>query len=101
MAGLAERIVADGFEDRSHGDGRVSWGGTWFTDQPVTWEDSSGSEGAAVVVEIPAEVAAPYRVVERYGLDPERLREWLIPANILNRYPRSIARGLSADQAGG
>lgn len=91
----AEAIVAQGFEDRGDFLTRSvrTEGGVWLSDEPLPWQ-APGLE-ATLSIEIPVEIVAGFeQPVKRKGL-----REFLVPADIVNRYgPPSIVEQEAGDQ---
>lgn len=78
----AEAIITGGFADRGDFLTRSlrAEGGVWLSDNPLPWQ-APGLE-ATLSVDIPAEVVAEFeQPVKRKGL-----REFLVPAEIVNRY---------------
>jgi len=78
----ASQILDDGFRD---GSGRYLtdrvWRGVWLSDRPL--DENEGATGNTVLfVEIPDEVVARFEWVQDIGY-----REFLLPAEIANRYP--------------
>lgn len=81
------QILREGFCD---GSGTYGLGseqtGVWFSDQPIK---PHLQPGALLAVDIPDEEAAPYEVqrdARFHGL--WKWREFLIPAKVVNKYPR-------------
>jgi len=77
----AVQILAEGFRDR---EGtymtETVHQGVWLSDRPL--DSNEGAYGDVVLfVDIPEEVVAPYEWVQDIGY-----REFLIPADIVNRY---------------
>lgn len=86
LAGLADLIIENGFDDRSPRD-TPGDPGTFFADQPVTGWDSTGSEYTTLVVDVPDDVALKHEIHDRYpGDEDSGFREFLLPAAVVNRY---------------
>ena len=93
---LAAQILAEGFRD-----GPSSFSasfsayeelrqGVWLADRVMTYGDFSHLGADVLVVEVPADVAAPYEQPEdALGLPPDMpyYRAFVIPAEVVNRYP--------------
>src|SRR5262245_8840384 len=80
----AERILRSGFRDTT---ARYltdrEWSGVWVADRPL--DNSEGASGEALVqVEIAEEILTDYEWIE----EGKPYREWLVPADILNKYGR-------------
>lgn len=82
----APAILAEGFKDAT-GNYLTSqlWTGVWVSDLPL--DENAGADGDTLLaLDIPEEEIAPYEWVQE-GLDfTPRYREFLVPANVLNRY---------------
>jgi hypothetical protein len=80
-AAVAAAILAGGFEDRGDFLTRSvrSEGGVWLSDSPLAWQ-APGLE-ATLSVEIPDRVVVDFEQPMRSGV-----REFLVPAEIVNRY---------------
>lgn len=77
----AERVLTEGFEDGGGTYGTDQWfEGVWLSDRPL--EVNDGIVGTLLMVEIPEAVIVHYEWVE----DGKLYREWLVPAEIVNRY---------------
>lgn len=79
----AEVIATEGFRD---GEGGYLTAGThrgvWMSDQPLNVNE--GAQGDVILaVEMPEDIAAPFEWTE----EGKGYREFLIPAETLNRYP--------------
>jgi hypothetical protein len=68
------------------------WTGVWLSDSPLD-EQSGGESGDAISVQIPDEIIEPYEWVDEHG----GYREFLVPAEILNRYARTVIRDWNED----
>lgn len=78
----ADAILAEGFRDATgpYMTARL-WTGVWLADRPV--DANEGVIGDTVLVlEIPEAVVKPYEWVE----EGKPYREFLVPAEIVNRY---------------
>jgi len=63
--------------------------GVWFTDSLASGGSTPSAFGSAVVA-----VSLPVPLAEgHFHTDDQGYREYLIPAIIVNRYPRRLARG--------
>jgi hypothetical protein len=84
----ADAIMVGGFQD---GKGRYmtdrEWTGVWLSEQPLD-EQSGGRSGDAIAVNIPTEIVGPWEWVE----DHKPYREFLVPADLVNQYPRTLVR---------
>jgi hypothetical protein len=89
----AEIILSDGFRD---GEGihmtRYAKQGVWVFDKPPK-EISEGPGDQWLAVDVPESELADFEWVEDGRTS---YREWLVPADILNRYPVSMASGAIA-----
>jgi hypothetical protein len=85
----AESILARGFEDRGGTFGTLNWyEGVWLSDVPLDFND--GVTGDLLTLEIPDDVIADDEWIE----ECKPFREWLVPAEMANRYPvhRAVER---------
>jgi hypothetical protein len=82
----ADNILRDGFRDGEGTYGTMNWyRGVWFSDTLL--DENEGAFGDTVfAVEMPEEVFEDYEWVE----GEKTYRESLIPAEVVNRYPRRI-----------
>jgi hypothetical protein len=87
-APTADSILADGFSDAGGYDTTDQWWeGVWLFDlRLLEGENAPGGQKLVVSVEIPPEVADRFHGAAQ-GIT---YREWLIPAAVLNRYPRAL-----------
>ena len=62
--------------------------GVWLADRSLDWNDAGfdASDLSIIEVEIPEEAVTPYEWVE----EGRSHREFLVPAEIVNRYPRNL-----------
>lgn len=78
----AEAILSGGFRD---GEGRYmtdqTWRGVWLSDRPLDANEGAWGRYLLEIV-IPEEIVAPFEWVDDEGT----YREFLIPAEIVNRY---------------
>jgi hypothetical protein len=91
----AETIFAQGFRDaRGYDSADRWWRGVWLFDLPLL-DTGRGRVGAALLirVDVPQGIADAYESVQQHAI----YREWLIPADILNQYPRVRAQDPSKD----
>jgi hypothetical protein len=84
----AHEILSEGFRDAT---GTYltenEYAGVWVADEPLSGGDGGVfGEHPYVVVDIPEEVIAEFEWVE----DLKTYREWLVPAALLNQYPRHL-----------
>ena len=80
----AEAILENGFRDVSDSEQSASeWRGVWFSDSPTGAPQNIGE--ATLEVRLPSAVAELYY----WGYD-QGYSEYLIPAAVLNAYPRTI-----------
>jgi hypothetical protein len=64
------------------------WDGVWLSDVPL--DPSEGADGVdLLVIEMPENVVEEYEWVE----EGKTYREFLIPAEVVNRYPARFADG--------
>jgi anti-sigma factor ChrR (cupin superfamily) len=82
----AAAIAEGGFRD---GEGTYGTGemfrGVWLADTPL--DDNEGAHGETVLaVEIPEAVLTEWEWVE----EGKRYREFLVPANLVNEFPRAV-----------
>ena len=83
----ARAILRQGFRDNanSYGTDR-QWSGVWLSDRPLNWNEGvSGDTILAVSIDCELDVLSGYEWVQE-GLP---YREWLIPADFVNR--RTVA----------
>jgi hypothetical protein len=78
----ADAILSDGFRN---GEGTYMteqvWRGVWLSDRPL--DANEGADGDNVLfVEIPDDAVAEYEWIQDIGY-----REFLVPAELVNRYP--------------
>jgi hypothetical protein len=88
-APTAESILAEGFRNAGGYDAADRWWqGVWLFDLPLL-DSGRRRVGAELLigVNVPPEVAARYEGTHQSITH----REWLIPAEILNQYPRARA----------
>lgn len=88
---MGAAIAATGFRD-AEGCYMTSevWRGVWLSDNPL--DENEGAKGADLLaVDIPLEAIADYEWVE----EGKSYREWLVPAEVVNGYPRRL---LTADE---
>ena len=57
--------------------------GVWVSDSPLT-ADSGYSDPVVFEIDIPMDVISDLEWIE----DSKNYREWLVPASVLNKYPR-------------
>jgi hypothetical protein len=94
----AERIVRNGFRDGEIG---RHWApvehGVWVADRPFdTASMGQVKSQALLALEVPEDAVAEYEIVEYDEETGERLdkayREWIVPADVLNRWPVERAK---------
>ena len=77
-------VLTSGFRDAGSYATTREYRGVWVSDMPL--EPHAGAAGASyVVVDVPEEVFREYEWVEQSSFS---YREALIPASVLNSYPR-------------
>lgn len=96
LADLASRILEEGFEDGPqdslHPGVPPGLVGTFFGDRHVEGQDSMGNEWTTLVVDVPDEVALHHELFRHSPGDEEAsFREFLLPAEVANRYPVAVA----------
>lgn len=72
--------------------------GVWFSDRPTSVNDGAPPAGVVLELKLPAEIITEYEVLlegadqDRHG--GNRYREFVIPAEVANRYgrPRVVGR---------
>ena len=82
-----QQITQGGFRD-GRGTYLTSkvWDGVWLSDVPLDLDE--GAEGDdLLLIEMPENVVEKYECVE----DGKTYREFLIPAEVVNRYPARLA----------
>ena len=87
----ADRIKREGFQDgpASFSKNGALPRGVWLADRPMSATDFSHLGDEAIVLEIPAEVVAPFEQPDDdLGLpdDMPYYRAFVVPAEIVNRY---------------
>jgi hypothetical protein len=80
-----DAILAEGFKDQGGTYLTTNWyEGVWLSDRPL--DANEGASGRdLLVVDIPEDALADYEWVE----EGKPYREWLVPAELVNRYPVS------------
>lgn len=83
-------ILAGGFRD-GHGHFLTAneYSGVWLANTPLRAADGAPGDDL-LVVEIPEAAIAEYEWIEEVpwrASETDRYREWLVPAEIVNRYP--------------
>jgi hypothetical protein len=90
---IVEAIEAEGFRD-AEGNYLTTnlYRGVWLGDRPIDWNDAGFTEEdmSCLTVEIPEEVVAPFEWIEEH----KGYREFLVPAEVVNRYPILEVRSL-------
>ena len=78
----AKRILAEGFRDKT---GTYmtdqEFTGVWFSDTPLSVNEGAAGD-VVLAIEVPDELVAEYEWIE----DGKPYREWLIPAELVNRF---------------
>ena len=94
----AKGITSNGFRDST---GRYmtanDYTGVWVSDSPLDINEMGGAFDACFEIEIEENIISKYEWIE----DEKTYREWLVPATILNRYPRRIMSQEEVDELGG
>ena len=81
----AESILRDGFRDvMGYHHAGQEWTGVWVSSEPLDWSQRQYLNNANTIfaIEIPEDVISEFEWVEEGKL----IREWLIPARLLNSY---------------
>jgi len=84
----ADTILAGGFQDGEGGYGTLNvYRGVWLSNVPL--DANEGAQGSTLLtLDMPEEQAAEYEWIE----DWKQYREFLIPAEVVNRYgPPQVA----------
>ena len=80
-----EVILKDGFRDvMGYHNAGQEWTGVWVSSEPLGWSQRQYLNNANTIfaIEIPEDVISEFEWVEEGKL----IREWLIPARLLNSY---------------
>ena len=88
----ADAIEREGFRDARDARGThliaEAFSGVWVADLPLDSDEGPPSSDAFFIINIPEPDIADFEFVE----EDKPYREWLIPADLLNRYPRVRTR---------
>ena len=89
----ASAILAAGFRDSTGKYGmEKEYSGVWVSDVPLDVND--GAVGHKVLeIQVPQSALAEHEVVDEHP----GTREWLVPSNLLNRYPRRLLTEAEVD----
>ena len=83
-AAAAAKIEAEGFRDSTGAYlTRGEFTGAWVSDYPIDISESFGAIEATLAIEVPLAAIEKWEWVE----EGRGFREWLVPADVLNRYP--------------
>jgi len=81
----ADAIEREGFRDaRGTIPGSAGFNGVWVADLPLDSTEVAKGADAFFIISIPESDIVDFEFVE----EEKPYREWLIPADLLNRYPR-------------
>ena len=94
----AEAILKDGFRDvMGYHHAGQEWTGVWVSSEPLDWSQRQylNEANTLFAIEIPEDVISEFEWAEEGKL----IREWLIPAELLNSYgPPVVANGCDEEK---
>ena len=95
----AEAILKDGFRDvMGYHHAGQEWTGVWVSSEPLDWSQRQylNEANTLFAIEIPEDVISEFEWAEEGKL----IREWLIPAELLNSYGPPVVANDYDDEKG-